>query len=74
MNISLALKTMASVEVLIPCPRMHKIPVAQTAGARLHFSSVLGQSILGGEYTFTAFILAIIHQFMFAIRMLTIFG
>ena len=65
MNISLTLKTMAGIKVLVSCTRVPKFPVAQIAGARLHFSSVLSQSILGCENTFAAFILATFHQFMF---------
>ena len=56
---------MAGIEVLVSCTRVPKFPVAQIAGARLHFSSVLSQSILGCENTFAAFILATFHQFMF---------
>jgi len=54
----LTLKTMAGIKVLVSCTRVPKFPVAQIAGARLHFSSVLSQSFLGCEDTFAAFILA----------------
>ena len=64
MNISLALKAMAVIEVLVSGTRMHKFPVTHTAGASMHLSSVLGQSILGFEDLLAAFILCSIYQFM----------